>query len=153
ASTYYRYVSVFYPEGTHGGSGGVHVRDGYPHLVVLAPVHLQAAMTLAHEMTHASLAHLSLPAWVEEGLAQIFECQGGGRPLLLDATEAARHKKYWARQSLEAFWRGEGFLRPGKVQKLSYQLAEVLLRLLFEEFRPRWFGWSKEPRRRLLDFF
>src|SRR5947209_6504810 len=27
---YYKYLSVYYPEGHHGSSAGVHVREGYP---------------------------------------------------------------------------------------------------------------------------
>jgi len=108
---------------------------------------------LAHELTHAALSHLTLPLWLEEGLCQTFEHLLAGRvPLLLDGQLAARHKRYWNRRGLDEFWHGTGFAQPGKVQELSYQLAEVLLRLLIEESRPRLFGLVRRPRQRLLEF-
>lgn len=94
-----------------------------------------------------------MPQWLEEGLAQMFEHDMTGRQLLeLDAESAGRHRRHWGAHGLDEFWSGEGFSRPGEVQELSYQLAEVLVRLLAEEARPRWFGWVREPRRRFLAF-
>ena len=150
---YYQYVSPYYSEGEHGGSGGVHIREGYPH-VALHGKHLWTLEnTLAHELTHVCLHHLSMPQWLEEGLAQMFEHDLTGRSFLqLDAEMAARHKRYWGKNGLDEFWYGEGFSRPGKVQELSYQLAEILVRLLLEEGRPRWFGLVREPQRRLFAF-
>jgi len=149
---YYTYLSVYYPEGHHGGSAGVHVREGYRHIAL----HLGQGVpesTLAHELTHASLAHLTLPQWVEEGLAQMFEHDMTGRAqLLVDAEMAREHKRYWKKHGMDAFWRGEGFTRADKAQRLSYQLAEILLRLLCTDHRPRWFGLDKEPQRQFLAF-
>jgi hypothetical protein len=153
AEVYYTYLSVYYPEGHHGSSAGVHVREGYQHVALWGKDLAVVENTLAHEMTHASLVYLSLPQWVEEGLAQMFEHDSTGRALLqVDAEMAAEHKRYWSKHGLDAFWRGEGFSRPGKVQKLCYQFAEILLRLLFEDHQPRWFGLDKGPRQRLLAF-
>jgi hypothetical protein len=150
---YYRYLSFYYPEGHHGGSAGVHVREGYPH-IALAGINLALLEnTLAHEMTHASLCHLKLPQWIEEGLAQMSEHDITGRAVLqLNEEMARRHKHYWAKHGLDNFWRGEGFSRPGKIQVLCYQLAEILIRLLIEEYRPRWFGWDTGQQRRLFAF-
>jgi len=76
-----------------------------------------------------------------------------GRGLLVvDAKMARRYKQYWGRHGLDAFWRGEGFSRPGNVQELCYQLAEILARLMVEDARPRWFGLVREPRRRFFAF-
>jgi hypothetical protein len=156
-SDYYRYVSLFTQEGVQGGSGGMHIRQGYSH-VVLQGIRNQGTWvlenTLAHELTHVSLLHLSLPQWVEEGLAQLVEHDMTRRGLLQVTTEIAeRHRTYWGKNGLDEFWRGEGFSRAGKVQELSYQLAEILLRLMLEEWRPRWFGWTREPQRKLMAFF
>lgn len=150
---YYRYIAPFYPEGEHGGSGGVHLRVGYSH-VALYGKHLWALENpLAHELTHASLLHLSMPQWLEEGLAQMVEHDATGRALLtVDAEMAERHKRYWGKHGMDEFWRGEGFSSTGKVQELSYQLAEILVRLVVEEGQPRWFGWVREPQRRLFAF-
>ena len=150
---YYRYISMYFPEGEHGGSVGVHIREGYPHVALHGKQAWMLENTLAHELTHVSLHHLSMPQWLEEGLAQMFEHDMTGRQLLLvDAEMANRHKRYWGRHGLDGLWRGEGFSQPGKVQELSYQLAEILVRLLAEEGRPRWFGWVREPHLRFLAF-
>jgi hypothetical protein len=150
---YYRYIARYFAEGAHGGSAGIHIREGYPHVVLYGKQSWVLENTLAHELTHVSLHHLSMPQWLEEGLAQMFEHNMTGRSLLeVDAQLAARQKRYWGKHGLGAFWRGEGFTRPGKVQQLSYQLAEILIRLLVEESEPRWFGWVREPQRRFFAF-
>lgn len=150
---YYRYVAVYYPEGRSGDSGGMQIREGYRHIAVWGIQLGDLERIIAHEMTHASLAHLSMPQWVEEGLAQMFEHDMAGRsPLLLDPRDARQHKQVWARRGLDDFWSGAGFYQAGKVQKLSYQLAEVLIRLLVEEHRPGWFGWRRARQHRFLDF-
>jgi hypothetical protein len=154
ADAYYQYLSVFSPEGRQGASVGVQIREGFPHVALNATSDgNELGATLAHELTHAALQHLGLPLWVEEGLAQMFEhdmTPKGQR--LLDAEAARLHKKFWAKHGLDLFWRGEGFTRADKAQKLSYELAEVLMRLLVEDHRPRWFGLAKEPQRRFFAF-
>lgn len=150
---YYRYVSLYFPEGEHGESAGLHVREGLPHVVLYGrqPVFLESI--LVHEMTHAALHHLTMPQWLEEGLAQMIEQIVTGRvPLEVTQEMATRHKRYWGENGLDAFWTGEGFSKPGEVQGLSYQLAEVAVRLLADESRPRWFGWDRRPQERFLDF-
>jgi hypothetical protein len=150
---YYKYLSSFFPEGHHGGSAGIHIREGYPHIALSGTKLELLENTLAHEMTHASLFYLTLPQWIEEGLAQMFEHDMTSRALLqVNEAMARRHKRYWNKYGLEPFWRGEGFSQTGSVQALCYELAEILVRLLIEEYRPRWFGWNKEPRRRLFAF-
>src|ERR1051325_143312 len=150
---YYRYVSAYYGEGEYGGSGGMQIREGYPHIALWGKSLPLVENTLAHELTHAALACLSLPQWIEEGFAQMFEHDMTGRALLvLNEEMAAAHKNHWRENGLDAFWRGEGFHQSGDMQKLSYELAEILIRLLLEEYRPRWFGWQKEPQRRLFAF-
>jgi len=150
---YYQYVSAFCPEGELGGSAGMHIREGYPH-VVAAGRHLwMLENTLAHELTHVALHLREMPQRLEEGLAQMFEHDITGRGLLqMDSDMAGRHKRYWTKHGLDDFWRGEGFSRPGKVQELSYQLAEILARLLVEDGRPRWFGLVREPLHRFSGF-
>lgn len=150
---YYRYVSQFYSEGEHGGSGGMHIREGYSHIVLYGKQLWALEDALAHELTHASLQHLSMPLWLEEGLAQMFEHDMTGRQLL-DVNEelASLHKRYWNKHGLDEFWRGEGFASRGKVQELSYQLAEILVRLLIDESQPRWFGLVREPQIRFFEF-
>jgi hypothetical protein len=63
-----------------------------------------------------------------------------------------RHLQFWREHGLDQFWNGEGFLLPGEIQLLSYQLAEILVRLIVYETRPRWFGLVREPHQKLLGF-
>jgi hypothetical protein len=153
AGTYYTYLAPFYPEGRFGASAGSYVRQGYPHIALCGADPNTLDSALAHELTHASLAHLALPLWVEEGLTQLFEHDMTGRDLLVVGEKTARqHKRYWAARGLDLFWYGEGFFQPDKAQRLSYELAEILMRLLFSDHRPRWFGLVREPQRRLFAF-
>jgi hypothetical protein len=153
ADTYYSYIAPFFPEGHHGGSAGVYVKEGYPHVALCGRSFYMLRFILIHELTHASLGHLSTPAWLQEGLAQTYARKWDGNlPLEVGGAKARRHQRFWGRHGLGAFWRGEAFTRPGKMQLRSYELAEILVRLLFEEARPRWFGLDRRPRRRLLAF-
>ena len=153
ADDYFRYISPSFPEGEHGSTAGLQIREGYSHIVLHGQHQWMMENVLAHESTHAALQHLEMPQWIEEGLAQMFEHDMTGRGLLeLDAEIAQRHKRYWTKHGMDEFWRGEGFSRAGKVQELTYQLAEILMRLLVEDARPRWFGWVREPQQRFFLF-
>ena len=153
ADGYYRYVTPFFSEGEHGSSAGLQIRDGYPHVVLQGQHQWMLENVLSHELTHTALQHLAMPEWVEEGLAQMIEHDMTGRGLLvLDREIAEQHKRHWSKHGLDSFWRGEGFSRAGKVQELHYQLAEILMRLLVEDGRPRWFGWVREPQQRFFLF-
>lgn len=155
---YYRYISLYYPEGEHGASAGVHIRDGYPHVALHRSLLLEMENALAHELVHVALHHLSMPQWVEEGLAQMFQHDMTGswmyvdREFRVNPEMAERHKQYWQSQGLKAFWSGEGFGMPGQAQRLSYELAQILVRLLVDDSRPRWFGRVREPQRRFFAF-
>ena len=152
--TYYAYLAAFHPEeGEFGSSAGVHIRVGYPHVAMCGTQPEALRGILAHEQTHAALLHLSSPAWVEEGVTQLVEQQVTGRPDPELTVEAARrHKRHWAHYGLGPFWWGSGFHAPGKMQPLSYQLAEVLMRLLLGEHAPGWFGLGRRKRDRLIAF-
>lgn len=150
---YYRYISLIYPEGNHTSSMGVHIREGYAHIAILGKKMEFVESIVAHELTHAFFHHLDLPRWLDEGLAQMFEHDVTGKSqLIVDSEMAKRHKKFWSKHGLDGFWDGEFFQRPGKTTELCYQLAEILVRLLVEQSRPRWFGWVKEPQIRFRAF-
>jgi hypothetical protein len=153
---YYRYISRHDPEGEYGLSVGIHIRDGFPHVAMHGPQLSDLENTLAHELTHVALHHLSLPLWLEEGLAQMFPHdmapQYGLAGFQLDAATADRHKRYWREHGLDAFWCGLGFSSSDDAQRLSYELAETLVRLLVADSRPRWFGRVREPQRRFFAF-
>ncbi len=150
---YYDYISAFYSEGEFGGSAGLFVRNGYPHVIICGEPSEQVERTLVHELTHASLSHRSLPQWIEEGLAQMFEHDMvGGTPFALTTEMGREQKSFWQKHGTDLFWSGDGFHRADDGQKLSYQLSEVLMRMLFSDYRARWFGFDKRQPARLLQF-
>lgn len=74
------------------------------------------------------------------------------RAFQVDEETADRHKRYWREHGLDGFWCGKGFSSSDKAQPLSYELAEILVRLLVDESRPPWFGRAREPQRRFFAF-
>jgi hypothetical protein len=152
AEDYYRYISYYYPDGEYGGSGGVHVRKDYSHIAINC-LTWALESTLAHELTHACFRHLSMPKWLEEGLAQVVEHRITRISLLTANTLMARRQKhYWGKHGLGEFWSGRAFSQPRRVRRLSYQLAEIIVRHLLQGFEPRWFGWVQKPRQQLIAF-
>ena len=67
---YYSYLSYYYPEdGEYGLSSGIYLNKGYGHFAFPFQELSYAESIAAHEMTHALLAHLPIPAWLNEGMA------------------------------------------------------------------------------------
>ena len=99
---------------------------------------------LMHELAHNSVAHLPLPLWLNEGVAQAIErlLKTRGEPVL-DQELADDLRNYWTEENIQEFWAGTSFRQPGDAQKLSYSLAEVIVQLLaggegdFKEFLRR----------------
>ncbi|MBI3736492.1 hypothetical protein HY256_08270 [Candidatus Sumerlaeota bacterium] len=141
---YWRYTSHFHPDNsTVGGSIGVFISAGYGHIVMVR--HGQIAVfgaseldglqsTLVHELTHNNLWHLRLPRWLDEGMAMHMQIDFHFlRPLLIDAELLDGHLKYWDERTIQDFWKGKSFHFPGDGQKLSYELAEILLRIIIKD--------------------
>lgn len=132
---YYTYVSHFYPEGEYGGSGGMCIREGMPHIVFQGAPSNEHSL-IAHELVHAVLGNLNAPQWIEEGVAQIVEQQLTGQTtLLLDHETADELRTYWHRHGLTDFWSGKSFEDAGEGQRFSYELAEILARLILADHR------------------
>jgi hypothetical protein len=149
---YYAHVSHYQPEGEFGRSGGMNVRGDWPHVVLVDAEPTTLHRSLAHELTHAALMHLTLPLWVEEGLAQLSEHDVTGETANFDVKKVRRQKEHWRSLGLELFWSGKGFFCSDASQEFSYILAEILMRLLLEDFRPRWFGLDQRPLEHLIAF-
>jgi hypothetical protein len=137
---YYRYVSHYYPDtGEFAFSGGMHINGGCAHFVtVKADLH-QLEATIAHEMTHACLEHLPLPLWLNEGLAVNTERRlAGSQRLPLGALERLheRLRRFWSVLSIQDFWSGASFSRPGESNELSYELARILVEQLAKDWMP-----------------
>ena len=150
---YDRYVAVASRNDEVTSSVGMHLRDVYPHIALNCFDLDSSENILAHEMTHAALHRLTMPQWIEEGLAQMFEHDMTGRQMLMvDGHLAKSHKAHWDSDTIQEFWHGHGFHRTDEIQSLNYQLAEILIRLLFQDFQPRWFGWDRTPQQKLATF-
>lgn len=138
--TYYRYVSHYYPEsGEFASSGGMHLDAGCQHFVTMKNDLQQLEATIVHEMTHASLAHLPLPLWLNEGLAVNTERRLAATPRqTLGAADRMheRLRRFWSVVSIQDFWSGESFHQPGDANQLSYELARILVEQLARDWAP-----------------
>jgi hypothetical protein len=127
---YYRYVAHYYPEaGEFAGSGGMYINAGCGHFATVKSDLLSIEPVIAHEMTHACLSHLPIPAWLNEGIAVSTE-----RRLCPPSSAAstpqqmhARHCKFWGPMEVQQFWSGKSFLRTDEGNELSYDLARIIV--------------------------
>lgn len=130
--TYYAYMSWHFPDdGVYGMSSGIYLNSGYGHFVFPHMDLGHAESVAAHEMTHALVSHLPLPAWLNEGLAVNMEnILTGSAPLHMNAEIHARHLAFWGEDEIQQFWSGEAFFRPDEGQELSYHLAQIFVNSL-----------------------
>jgi hypothetical protein len=132
---YYDYVSYFYiPESPLVASSGIFLSKGYQHIALPPLERMQD--TLIHELTHNRLAHLTLPLWLNEGIAVNMERRiGGSKSGVLDRDLLRKHRRYWTKETIKGFWVGNSFRDiDGNIIRLSYSLAEILVDLLVQEF-------------------
>lgn len=135
---YYEYVSNYYPEnGEYAFSGGMHINWGCGHYVTVKSGLHAIEPTIVHEMTHGCLAHLPIPAWLNEGMAVNVEWRfTGARPSLYTPEQMHRkHLAFWHEAEIQEFWSGKSFLRPDEGNMLSYDLARVLVDLFSREWQ------------------
>jgi hypothetical protein len=132
---YYRYVSEYYPqEGEFAFSGGMYIQNGYGHFVFCKGTMDTMEPTLVHELAHALVSHLPLPAWVNEGLAVNTERRWAPRPPQYKPHELAyMHSKFWNAQTMQEFWSGKSYRRPDEGNVLSYDLAQRLIELIGQD--------------------
>ncbi len=133
---YYDYIGFYGPdEGTYGLSSGMFLDYGYGHFVFQQDDLDQAEPIAAHEMTHALLSHLPIPAWLNEGLAVNMEgmiCAVPPTPM--NKQTFAQHQEYWGAEQRKHFFSGESFFNADEGQQLSYQLAQVLVSNLSRDY-------------------
>lgn len=139
---YYRYVAHHYPEaGEFALSGGMCIHDGgCVHFVSVK--HEQHALepVIAHETTHAMLAHLPIPLWLNEGLAvnterRLSPPMAGPRHNDVSAQQMhRRHCAFWGAEEIQQFWSGASFSRSDQGNELSYDLARILV----DQFAAEW---------------
>jgi len=131
----YRQFTRFYREdGLPDQSIGQCIRDRFP--LVAVPSLAGFKPVIAHELTHAYLAPLRLPRWLNEGAAQRIERLIAIRQRMdRNSTVRQRHRAFWKRVGIQAFWSGEAFKRRRVNDQviLAYQLSELLTTDLIEE--------------------
>jgi hypothetical protein len=151
---YDTYASQFYDDGVYATSIGLQIRTGYPHILVHFIEMREALETLAHELSHACVAHLPLPRWLDEGIAvslqkiigdvppsegmtdaqAVWSMQSGWTPPVLWGELAERHHEFWNETNIQSFWAGTSFFVAGDTSELSYSLAEILVHLIAQDY-------------------
>lgn len=127
---YYRYVSHYYPEaGEFAASSGMYIHQGCGHFVTVKADLRAVEPVIAHELTHACLSHLPIPAWLNEGLAVNTEQRLCPPPPARETPWQLheRHRKFWGASEIQEFWSGKSFLRNDEGNELSYDLARILV--------------------------
>ncbi len=129
---YYRYVSEYYPQdGKFAFSGGMFIQQGHGHFVFRQGDMNSMEPTLVHELAHALLSHLPIPAWVNEGLAVNTERRWAPRPAPYKPNEMAyMHAQFWNPETMQEFWSGKSYLRPDDGNALSYDLAQRMIAII-----------------------
>lgn len=134
--SYYAYISYFYAEeGVYGLSSGTYLNKGYGHFVFPHQDIAYAESIAAHELTHALLVHLPVPAWLNEGMAVSIEHMlTGSAPLRMDNAMQVRHQSFWHEQGIQGFWSGDAFHSADEGQELSYHLAQLAVNALSKNY-------------------
>jgi len=133
SADYYHYVSGYYPEdGEFAFSGGMFIDAGCPHFVTVRADLAQVEPVIAHELTHAALAHLRLPLWLDEGLAVNTERRVASvaPPMHTPREMHEKHQAFWGDEEIQQFWDGASFQRTDDGNLLSYDLARILVEQL-----------------------
>ncbi|MEM7390866.1 MAG: hypothetical protein AAF492_00850 [Verrucomicrobiota bacterium] len=133
---YYSYMAHFYPEeGEFGISSGIYLNTGYGHFAFPHQDLLYAGSITAHEMTHALVSHLPIPAWLNEGMAVNIENMiTRSAPLGMDRELFEKHQNFWGEDEIQEFWTGASFHRPDEGQELSYHLAQLMVNSISHDY-------------------
>lgn len=129
ADTYYRYLSIYYPDdGDFALSGGVFIDAGCPHFVTVARDLSATEPVITHELTHSALSYLRLPKWLDEGIAVNSEQRLSPSGHLGAPREMhQKHQQFWNTEAIQEFWSGHSFDRQDDGNLLSYDLARILV--------------------------
>ena len=133
--SYYRYKSYFYPdEGEFILSAGTFLNTGYGHFAFPYMDMDEAEATSAHELTHACLAHLPIPLWLNEGLAVTMESSICGWSPQNKFERFPEHVHFWNTETIQEYWSGEAFNRGDEGSGLSYELAGWCVEALAKDY-------------------
>jgi len=135
--SYYTYTSAYeHAAGELAFSGGMFIDAGCPHFVTRSEDLSRIEPVIAHELTHAALSPLRLPLWLDEGIAVNTEHRlTGARHGEHTPQELQRmHQRFWGEAEIQQFWTGESFRRPDDGNKLSYDLARIIVEQLGKDW-------------------
>lgn len=135
--TYYRYVSRYYQDdGEFSLSSGMYINQGCGHFAAVKSDLRSLEPIIVHEMTHAYLGHLPIPAWLNEGIAVNTEHRltRPGTPLYTPQEMHEKHLMFWGDSEMQEFWSGQSFLRSDDGNMLSYDLARILVAHFSEDW-------------------
>lgn len=135
---YYRYIS-HYSRGTQeqpeGLSSGMFIHDGYGHFVFARNDFDAMERVVVHELTHSVVAHLPLPAWLNEGLAVNTEQRfKPSAPRWRPNELAYLFSSFWNETTIQEFWSGKSYMRSDDGQPLSYELGRILVELIGKDY-------------------
>lgn len=133
---YYSYISHFYSDdGEYGLSSGIYLNKGYGHFAFPYTNITDAEPVIVHEMTHALVSHLSIPLWLNEGMAVNVENNFTGYSgLRIDNEMIQAHQGFWGEEEIQEFWNGDSFSRTDEGQRLSYELAQLITNTLAQDY-------------------
>ena len=132
---YYAYVSHFHRDGAHSLSAGTMLSRGYMHIAFPFTWIFSARRIITHELVHNCIAHLRIPSWLHEGVAQKLErLVMNTRAFVLEHELAMEHHAHWTEQNIQEFWSGASFYVGDERNKLSYSLAEILTEFLSSDW-------------------
>ncbi|MBI5387132.1 MAG: hypothetical protein HZA90_20875 [Verrucomicrobia bacterium] len=142
---YLAYSAAFYSNGQVLWLLGAQLNQGYPHVAMLWSEEKEVLEYLIHELTHTCLAHLPLPHWLNEGMAESLRRRitwsrehrlasliPGRQPRSTWTELAEQHRRHWNEQTLQEFWAGASFYQNETASCLSYSLADALVQRLSE---------------------
>ncbi len=141
SDTYLDYIGNYYPNsGEFKIPGGVFLRKGYGHFALISSDLSRMERVIAHELTHCLLAPLPIPLWLNEGTAVNMEkllVPRGINPrqgIFAERDRIGKRAAFWNEETIQQFWSGRSFSRPDEASEFSYELAEVLTRLIAKDY-------------------
>ncbi len=138
---YYSYIDNYFSEpGEYAQSSGMFLRHGYGHFVFAMDHLANMEPIIAHELTHCLVAHLPLPAWLNEGIAvgiekKLYPPHADPRDVFRALREiTAQREAFWNERTIQTFWSGKAFLRANEGSTLSYDLGERIVGLVSRDY-------------------